>query len=248
MSSPTRKQPQPVSDCRFKTNPRRSRLVTRSGGTDSSQYPPFKSNRADIDCAAGDPDRLPSAGNPARPNLTTYAKLAGGEEKNCSPEGDPEPSGCCVRSRTVKLVWRVRASLLMGLLAAATVAGEPQPVAAPPTLFAYEATKPLQLRDRVVEIREYATVHDITYLSTDGNTISAYLVSPKRRGPFAAARSDTGETALVRSFSRKRSSMLERARSRFFRITHGIGWEQIESRSTTSPTRKSIEHLCAGGD
>jgi dienelactone hydrolase len=73
----------------------------------------------------------------------------------------------------------------MGLLAAAAVAGEPQPGAAPPTLFAYDATKPLQLQDRVVEIREYATVHDISYLSTDGNTISAYLVSPRRRGSFA---------------------------------------------------------------
>jgi cephalosporin-C deacetylase-like acetyl esterase len=38
----------------------------------------------------------------------------------------------------------------------------------------------------VVDSDVYATVHDISYLGPTGERISAYLVAPKRSGPFAA--------------------------------------------------------------
>lgn len=74
----------------------------------------------------------------------------------------------------------------MGMLATAALSQQPPaPAAAPAARFAYDAARPLQLEDRVVDSDEYATVHDVGYRSTNGDRISAYLVVPKRAGPFA---------------------------------------------------------------
>jgi dienelactone hydrolase len=53
-------------------------------------------------------------------------------------------------------------------------------------LFKYDATQPLQIQDRVISTNAGVTVHDITYASSNGMRVSAYLVVPAGKGPFAA--------------------------------------------------------------
>jgi dienelactone hydrolase len=52
--------------------------------------------------------------------------------------------------------------------------------------FDYDRRAPLGLKQIGVQHREHATVYDITYASPKGGVVPAYLVVPKRRGPFAA--------------------------------------------------------------
>ena len=76
---------------------------------------------------------------------------------------------------------------MIGLLVAVALSREQSPSSgAYAALFTYDATQPLELQDRVVDSDEYATIHDISYLGPTGERISAYLVAPKRPGPFAA--------------------------------------------------------------
>jgi dienelactone hydrolase len=79
----------------------------------------------------------------------------------------------------------VRCILLIGIL-----------LISAPTLFAqdaelvrhfdYDQKAPLALKQIGVHHREHANVYDITYASPKGDVVSAYLVVPKGRGPFAA--------------------------------------------------------------
>jgi dienelactone hydrolase len=62
-------------------------------------------------------------------------------------------------------------------------AGEFQTLA---RLFDYDAKQPLDIHDEVVEETSDAVIHDITYASPKGGPVAAYLVVPKRKGPFAA--------------------------------------------------------------
>jgi dienelactone hydrolase len=52
--------------------------------------------------------------------------------------------------------------------------------------FDYDQKAPLDLKQIGVQHREHATVYDITYASPKGGVVTAYLVVPKGRGPFAA--------------------------------------------------------------
>lgn len=52
--------------------------------------------------------------------------------------------------------------------------------------FDYDQHAPLGLKQIGVQHRERANVYDITYDSPKGGVVSAYLVVPKGRGPFAA--------------------------------------------------------------
>ena len=54
------------------------------------------------------------------------------------------------------------------------------------TMFAYNKNLPLEVKERHIEDRGIARVHDITYASPMGGDVPAYLVIPDRKGPFAA--------------------------------------------------------------
>jgi beta-lactamase class A len=53
-------------------------------------------------------------------------------------------------------------------------------------VFDYDATAPLDVHDKIIEEFDGGTLHDITYTSPKGGPVSAYLVVPKGKGPFAA--------------------------------------------------------------
>ncbi len=53
------------------------------------------------------------------------------------------------------------------------------------TLFDYDKNLPLDLKDTVVQEVNGITVHDVTYASPKGGRVTAYLVVPPGKGPFA---------------------------------------------------------------
>jgi dienelactone hydrolase len=53
-------------------------------------------------------------------------------------------------------------------------------------LFDYDSKQPLDLQDKVIEDFDGGAIHDVTYASLKGGTVSAYLIVPKGKGPFAA--------------------------------------------------------------
>jgi dienelactone hydrolase len=74
--------------------------------------------------------------------------------------------------------------LSLVVLAAAADAG----VAAPPprpVTFDDDARQPLDIKDTVVAETPELTIHDLTYASANQQRVSAYLVVPKGKGPFA---------------------------------------------------------------
>lgn len=54
------------------------------------------------------------------------------------------------------------------------------------TMFAYNKNLPFEVKERHIEDRGIARIHDITYASPMGGDVPAYLVIPDRKGPFAA--------------------------------------------------------------
>lgn len=52
-------------------------------------------------------------------------------------------------------------------------------------LFDYDQKAPLDLQEKSVENRNSIQVHDISYASPMGGRVSAYLVTPQGKGPFA---------------------------------------------------------------
>jgi predicted esterase len=52
-------------------------------------------------------------------------------------------------------------------------------------LFDYERSQPLDTQDRVIEENGDFAIHDVSYASPKGGRVSAYLVVPKEKGPFA---------------------------------------------------------------
>jgi dienelactone hydrolase len=53
-------------------------------------------------------------------------------------------------------------------------------------LFDYDAHQPLDLHDKILKDFGCGVIHDVTYASPSGGSISAYLVAPKGNGRFAA--------------------------------------------------------------
>lgn len=51
--------------------------------------------------------------------------------------------------------------------------------------FSYDGTAPLDLKQVAVKVRDGATIEDITYTGSNGDTVPAYLVIPKGAGKFA---------------------------------------------------------------
>src|SRR5260370_42292206 len=52
--------------------------------------------------------------------------------------------------------------------------------------FDYDQKQPLDIHDKIIEEFDGGDLHDITYTSPKGGSVSAYLVVPKGKGPFAA--------------------------------------------------------------
>src|SRR5207249_11633142 len=52
-------------------------------------------------------------------------------------------------------------------------------------LFDYDSKQPLDVQDKVIQETSAFTIHDLTYASPKGGRVSAYLVVPKGKGPFA---------------------------------------------------------------
>jgi len=52
-------------------------------------------------------------------------------------------------------------------------------------LFDYDATASFDVHDRVLAEFAEGTIYDLTYASTRGGRVGAYLVVPKGKGPFA---------------------------------------------------------------
>lgn len=52
--------------------------------------------------------------------------------------------------------------------------------------FNYSATAPLEVKEVSVQQRGGVSIHDIAYISPNGETVPAYLVVPERPGKFAA--------------------------------------------------------------
>ncbi len=77
------------------------------------------------------------------------------------------------------------------LFASALAAGrtEPRPASDFQSLvhlFDYDSKQPLDIHDKIIEEFTDGTLHDITYTSSNGGPVAAYLVVPKGEGPFAA--------------------------------------------------------------
>lgn len=78
----------------------------------------------------------------------------------------------------------------VGLLLFLLVPHEPASAQAKPyqdlvRMLEYDRQLPLDIREGVVEDKEGARVHDLSYANRTGARVSAYLVVPASRGPFA---------------------------------------------------------------
>jgi cephalosporin-C deacetylase-like acetyl esterase len=84
---------------------------------------------------------------------------------------------------------RARRAFLTSVLAAVAAAGasgaRADDFAARAALFGYDAQAPLDVKEKGVEKREGASVHDLTFAPRAGETAKAYLVLPEGKGPFA---------------------------------------------------------------
>ncbi len=78
-----------------------------------------------------------------------------------------------------KLVWLI----LVVLASAVTLTAQDADMV---KHFDYDQSAPLNIKHIGLQRRATATVYDITYDSPKGGVVSAYLVVPKGRGPFAA--------------------------------------------------------------
>src|SRR5712692_764930 len=52
-------------------------------------------------------------------------------------------------------------------------------------LFQYDSSAPLDLKEISVEPDEGATVHELSYASPKGGAVTAFIVIPEGKGPFA---------------------------------------------------------------
>lgn len=75
--------------------------------------------------------------------------------------------------------------LLLPLLHASPLGCQSTNVDSVAHMFDYDPKAPLDLQEKSVEDREGVRVHDISFSSPMGGRVSAYLVTPAGKGPFA---------------------------------------------------------------
>jgi len=71
------------------------------------------------------------------------------------------------------------------LLASPADAGAASPPPPRPVTFDYDGRQPLDVKDEVISETSELTLHDISYASANQQRVSAYLIVPKGKGPFA---------------------------------------------------------------
>jgi dienelactone hydrolase len=74
---------------------------------------------------------------------------------------------------------------LLVVLAAPADAGSTAPPPPKPVSFSYDSGQPLAIKDEVIADTPEYTLHDLSYASANQQRVSAYLVVPKGKGPFA---------------------------------------------------------------
>lgn len=67
------------------------------------------------------------------------------------------------------------------------------------SLFEYDATQPLDVKERAVRVRDGIEEHEITFASPKGGRVPAYLLVPRGDGPFAGILFMHGATGSRRS-------------------------------------------------
>jgi dienelactone hydrolase len=75
--------------------------------------------------------------------------------------------------------------LLIALYGVEVASAQVKPFPELARLFDYDRRAPLDVKENGVEDRNGVKVHDITYASPKGGQVSAYLVTPAGKGPFA---------------------------------------------------------------
>jgi uncharacterized protein len=84
------------------------------------------------------------------------------------------------------LVPLAAAALAAALAAVPSCAQAPRSAGtAPASIFAYDASAPLDLRDSLVETRDGVEVHEISFASPKGGRATGFLLVPRGDGPFA---------------------------------------------------------------
>ena len=71
------------------------------------------------------------------------------------------------------------------LLASPADAGSASSPAPRPLTFDYDARQPLDIKDEVISETSELALHDVSYASANQQRVSAYLIVPKGKGPFA---------------------------------------------------------------
>ncbi len=78
------------------------------------------------------------------------------------------------------------AALVLTAVIATSAVGQTDDFAAQRALFNYDAAIPLGVVEKGVEKREGVSIRDVTFNALMGRDISAYIVTPEGKGPFAA--------------------------------------------------------------
>src|SRR5919202_562171 len=77
------------------------------------------------------------------------------------------------------------AVLVLAWLALAQAAPAAEDFAGRKRLYDYDARRPLDVRRKLLHERQGVKVYDLTYASPKGGRVTAYLVVPAGKGPFA---------------------------------------------------------------
>jgi cephalosporin-C deacetylase-like acetyl esterase len=87
---------------------------------------------------------------------------------------------------SIMKLWQLRTGLILPIFfTAAAAAAAPTPNSMV-HLFDYDSHQSLDFHDQTLKDFSCGVIHDITYASPSGGSISAYLIVPKGHGPFAA--------------------------------------------------------------
>src|SRR5258708_5727335 len=76
--------------------------------------------------------------------------------------------------------------LLLNFLTVAVAAPAERDLSQLVHLFDYDSRQPLDIHDKTLKNFSHGVIHDITYVSPSGGLVSAYLIVPTGKGPFAA--------------------------------------------------------------
>src|SRR5919202_4730222 len=77
------------------------------------------------------------------------------------------------------------AVLVLAWLALAQAAPAAEDFAGRKRMYDYDARRPLDVRRKLLHERQGVKVYDLTYASPKGGRVTAYLVTPGGRGPYA---------------------------------------------------------------